>query len=197
MEDYLGYPVKYAILELKERKGWADNYKYETVGFIVSKCYVLDSNIKYYRDGSQRLSYEVEFPYRNNPDYEISLKHIYEVPNPTRDISGYCNTADTVFMLFESYEEALLYADEKNQKLKNDICLKLYVFERNWDEKYEKLKNKFDEKQLECKKIEEWILNHTTLMKVTKRQIGFNNNLEEQSRNVLTKKLIPEKPEHN
>ena len=45
------FPIKYAILELKEKGGYITNYEYIVRGYIVSKCWVVESSIKYFSDG--------------------------------------------------------------------------------------------------------------------------------------------------
>lgn len=174
MEYDLRYPVKYAILELKERMGWLDNYEERTCGFIVSKCYVVDSNVKYLSDGTIKISHKVVFPFKNNSYYELSLQHINEQSNPTRDISGDCYEADIVSDLFDSYDEANTIAYQKNKDLERMLVLKVYVSDPNFKEKYQKLKDDFNQKLDICKKIEDWILWHTTCMKISRKQIDLN-----------------------
>ena len=53
MSRELNYPIKYAVLELKEKGGYLVGYKGITQGFIVSKCYVIRSNRAYNSDGSK------------------------------------------------------------------------------------------------------------------------------------------------
>ncbi len=196
MELDLKYPVKYAILELKQNGGWINNYEKITQGFIVSKCYVMDSNIKFFSDGKSEESYKVVFPFSNNPNTELSLKHIISNPNPTRAIDGTCFSSDTVSDLFDTYEEANALALKKNKELETKLVLEISIWDPFWKEKKQKTKEQFSKKMELCHEIENWILNHTSYMKISRlidlkfieKQIK-----QEQSGPVLVKKKTPPK----
>lgn len=189
MEHDLRYPVKYAILELKERMGWVDNYEEKICGFIVSKCYVVDSNVKYLSDGTVKISHKVVFPFKNNSYYELSLQHINEMPNPSRDLSGDCYEADIVSEIFDSYDEAHTIAWQKNKDLERNLVLKVYISDPDFKEKYQKLKDEFNQKLDICQRVEEWILSHTIGMKISSKQIDLSFiKTQEQSSMKLVKK---------
>jgi len=185
MEQYLNYPIKYAVMELKERKGWIDNYEEITCGFIVSKCYVVDSNIKYYSNGELKISHKVVFPFCIKPSYELSLKDICENPNPTYDLLGNCYLEQTVENIFNTYEEAKIKASQKNESLKEKLCLQVYVFDPNLKENYNELKKEFDKKIEVCQDIEKWIAYHTSLMRVTKNNIVIENEQNQKSPRLI------------
>ena len=74
MNKELNYPVKYAVLELKEVGGYSQGWEDITKGFIASKCFVVESKVKYLSDGSSKVSHKVVFPhkdyktFKNEPD---------------------------------------------------------------------------------------------------------------------------------
>lgn len=73
MSGVINYPIKYAILELKKTGGWADRYETITQGFIVSKCYVVESSITYHFNGNNKIAHKVVFPFENLLCLEESL----------------------------------------------------------------------------------------------------------------------------
>ena len=75
MNKEINYPIKYAVLELKERGGWSVGYKDITQGFIVSKCYVIESSIIYNADGSYKTIHRVVFPFSDIAAFKDSLAY--------------------------------------------------------------------------------------------------------------------------
>lgn len=114
------YPIKYAVLELKEEKGWIGSADYQNItrGFIVSKCYVKETSIKYLADGSNKISHEVVFPFRDLRTFKLALR------NNSQDIGLRVNENDLhnihpsltnkVTCLFDSYEKAKEIAEKQN-----------------------------------------------------------------------------------
>ena len=75
MNDNINYPVKYAVLEIKEIGGWAVWFENVTLGFIASKCYVIESNILYDVNGNSQVIHKVVFPFNNIEKFKSSLKN--------------------------------------------------------------------------------------------------------------------------
>lgn len=75
MNKEINYPIKYTILELKERGGYLVGYEDITQGFVVSKCYVIESSIAYNADGSNKIIHKVVFPFQNIESFKISLRN--------------------------------------------------------------------------------------------------------------------------
>lgn len=61
MNEDLRFPIKYAVLELKSPGGYSTNYEDVTEGFIVSKCYVVGCEVKYFPTGEAKVTYKVYF----------------------------------------------------------------------------------------------------------------------------------------
>ena len=81
MNKIINYPIKYAVLELKKRGGWAVDFEDVTQGFIVSKCYVVESNIVYNADGTNSVKHKVVFPYDDISLFEIAKSKSKETLN--------------------------------------------------------------------------------------------------------------------
>ena len=171
----LKYPIKYAVLELKEPGGWAVGYKDITQGFIVSKCYVVGSEIKYYSNGENKITHKVVFPFKNISDFRISLQNgtdynLNEVI-PSYDACGRPYPIDEVSYLFDSYEQAHESAFKKNEKIEGDLILAVSLTDENWIEKYEKLKIEFLENLNICNQFENLILEKTENMDISDDQV--------------------------
>ena len=147
MRNELEYPIKYAVLELKEQGGFLAGYEDITQGFIVSKCYVVGSEIKYYSNGKYDITYKVVFPFKNISSFKLSLNRgtsydCYETI-PLYDASGDPYPIDIVTSLFDNYEEAKEISLLKNEKMEENLILKISLLDENWKEKYEKLKQDY------------------------------------------------------
>ena len=122
MTKEINYPIKYAVLELKERGGWAVGYEDITQGFIVSKCYVVGSNVVYHSDGTNTISYEVIFPFSDISSFKNSIrngkKNIGDENIPHYDACNRPYPVNVVSDLFDSYEQAKEAAVEKNECFK-------------------------------------------------------------------------------
>lgn len=124
MNEDIKYPIKYAVLELKQSGGASVCYKDITLGYIVSKCYVMDISIKFFPSGNTKTSCKVVFPFKDIDIKNIKLAlpednsyYIGEKVFPSYDANGDPYPINEVSDLFESYEEAKNEAEEKNQKL--------------------------------------------------------------------------------
>lgn len=125
MHEQNNFPVKYAILELKEEGGYLSNYKDITRGFVVSKCYVLESVIKYLADGSSKAFYKVFFPFQNLSILKVALQNnkldIGQKLEPKFNLNNEVNSTTTVFNLFDTYEDAKRFSHIKNEILKDEL----------------------------------------------------------------------------
>ena len=160
MERELNYPIKYAVLELKEQGGWTFGYNDITIGFIASKCYVVGSSIKNHSNGESDISYDVVFPLKNISDFKFFLKlgMLYNEKHkvPLYDGFGKHYPVTIVSDLFDNYEEAKCAAGLKNDELKEE------------SEQNEKL---FLENLSVCQKFEDLVLRKTENMIITEDRV--------------------------
>lgn len=174
MSKKINYPIKYAVLELKEKGGWLVGYEDITQGFIVSKCYVVESNIIYNADGSYKITHKVVFPFTDIASLRISLmngcqNNIGEKNIPSYDACNKPYPINEVADLFDSYEEAKIIADEKNEGLKHNLILKVSISDSNWKEKYETLKSEFNQRLKLCNFFEQLVLEATERMELSEQ----------------------------
>ena len=177
MNKEINYPIKYAVLELKEDGGYTFGYKEITQGFIVSKCYVIESSIIYDSDGNNKIIHKVVFPYKDIESFKTSLEkgkqNIGNEEIPRHDACGRVYPISIVTDLYDTYEIAKEAAKEKNEEHKCNLMLKtpapIYTKSSNvdWIEQYEYLKQEF-EKNLElCNLFEKLVLTATKDMNVS------------------------------
>ena len=159
MIEGFNFPVKYAVLELIEDGGYIYNYEPVIRGYIATKCYVIEDVVSYRADGTNSKFYRVFFPnknfdtfkscYKNNIDYRI--KH----GNFLYDIYGKIRNLDTVYALYDSYEDAKSMADYKNEKFMFETIVSNVILDNDYEKNAEimksELKNEFDI----CNKFEE------------------------------------------
>ena len=127
MEKVLNYPIKYAILELKTKGGFIHNFEDITVGFIVSKCYVVNQNIRYYEDGSSKTTYHVVFPYNDIHNFKwrtLGGFTFYDTEiSPSFGYHGNCMNANVVSSIYDNFDEADKYLEDlKHFNEDIDIC---------------------------------------------------------------------------
>lgn len=174
MRGELKYPIKYAVLELKESGGWLVEYEDITQGFIVSKCYVVESNIKYYSNGENEITHKVVFPFKNISDFKLSLQRgtSYNIDEtvPSYDACGNPYPVDNVSCLFDSYEEAQEIAVRKNEEMKRKLISNVSLSDENWKVKHEKLEIDFLENLSICHQFEKLILMRTKNMNISANQ---------------------------
>ena len=127
MNKEINYPIKYTVLELKENGGYQAGYEDITQGFIVSKCYVIESSIIYNPDGSNVVTHKVVFPFKDIEEFKISLRNgsenIGTAQIPRYDGSGSIYPISIVPDLYDSYEEAKVAAEEKNKEHRYNLIL--------------------------------------------------------------------------
>ena len=78
----INYPIKYALMPIVDQVGWYNGVyglerNYDTVCYIVSKCYLVGEKIKYNKDEGARLKGEL------NSAFE-------ELKTTLNDIETYC-----------------------------------------------------------------------------------------------------------
>lgn len=152
----LKYPIKYAIIKMKEKN--------EVVATIVSKCYVVGKKTIYNYDGTQKILYEVVFPYKNKilPMYNIDAE---------------CINKDTVNQIFDNFEKA----KNNRKQLNNEILyhqMSYLSFDEDYEEKIEKLKKSHQETLKKYLKLEKEIQDKTEDMIVTKNSITLEEIIE-------------------
>lgn len=178
MSKELKYPIKYAVLELKEQGGWLNGYEDITQGFIVSKCYVVESRLKHFSSGKSELTHNVVFPYKNIANFRLALQRGVSYCDtgtiPSYDACGNPYPADVVSNLFDSYEEAQLSAFESNETLKRRLILQVSISDEDWREKYAKLQQELSENLTLCQKFETFISAQTETMNVSDNCQGIS-----------------------
>lgn len=167
MEKELNYPIKYTIQKLTIEGGFTQNYENITLGFIVSKCYVVNENIKYLADGTTNTTYKVVFPYKDIDSFRCSLSKLYnynEEPSiPEYNYCGECKNANTITKIFDTYEEAYITVEIENQNLRKKIPF------HNIEE-YKNIIRKHNKNLEICKLFEQLITEKTKNMIITKNK---------------------------
>lgn len=175
MTKEINYPIKYAVLELKERGGWSVDYEDITQGFIVSKCYVVGSNVAYHSDGTNTINHKVVFPYKDISTFKISVRNgrqnIGDENIPNYDACNRPYPVNIASDLFDSYEQAKEVAIEKNEEHKHNIIYRLAieVSNSNWNERFESLTKEFDESLKLCNLFEQLVLEATENMSISEK----------------------------
>ena len=171
MEELM-FPIKYAVLELKEEGGYSNNYDDIINGYIVSKCYVVGSEIKYFKNGNSEEFFKVVFPYTDIAAFKRSLKYSSLYSNglylgekniPRFDACDQYYPVNIVSNVYDSYLEAKEDANNRNLELRRNNIAKNSVSE---------LKNVLDRFHFNmdtCQRFEEVLKLETQDMEV------FNN----------------------
>jgi len=108
------YPIKYALFVKKRQRGWVtglNELERDMVidYFVVSKCYQVEEKLDFKENGNIEKSYRVVFPYCNQQGEWIRVV-------PEHGYSGICNAVE-VDNLYDTFDEALLVAENENNKL--------------------------------------------------------------------------------
>lgn len=120
MDEVVNYPVKYAVLELKQRGDQSVRFKEITKGFIASKCFIIESNIVYDHKGKGKIIHKVVFPYKDIEMFNNSIKN--GRPNIGKPEIPYSRALNNTFKLniveelYDSYESAKTKARDLNEK---------------------------------------------------------------------------------
>ena len=164
-------PIKYAIQELTIEKEdyFTDDYIKETIGFIVSKCYVLEDRICYSESGTNH-KYAVSFRYDDFESFMAYYNRFKSVYGNNvykyyiGNISKHPNTY-VVDELFDSYEEAKIIADAKNSHLKWEIVSNAS------SNGYDELCSSIDNILSICSEYEKFVFANTTDMEITTEKL--------------------------
>ncbi len=131
MKKELNYPIKYAVLELKEKGGWSVGYADVTQGFIASKCYVIESSTVYYADGSNKKIYKVVFPFSDIGEFKKTIAkgspNVGKAEAPRVAASGSICPISIVTDLFDTYDSAKEAAEEKNDDYRRHLSVQQNV----------------------------------------------------------------------
>ena len=159
------YPIKYAILELKES---VDN-KEITAGFIISKCYVVKSIIDYKNNDKCRVVHKVVFPYDDIAFYKKALADTLDSIGtrtvPKEDASGEVYPIKVVDKLYDKYEEAIKIKEELNHDLYDYITS---ISQGDSYEALEEAREAYFNQMAICDVYEQDILDNTQDMIITK-----------------------------
>ncbi len=176
------FPIKYAVLELKETGGYYCSYQDIVRGYIVSKCWVIESGIKYFPNGESKIFHQVIFPYKDLSDFKISLRNNSEeimdkkiIPTCYASFNPY--VYDTVSDIFDCYEDAKVIANEKNEEMKRQLVSEINysVSNSKLKETLDEMRKDFDEQLDICELFEELSLSNTENMEITDNIETFKN----------------------
>ena len=182
MYKEINYPIKYAVLELKERGGYSVGYEDITQGFIVSKCYVIESNIVYNYDGSNKIIHKVVFPFSNIEKFKNALRNgrhnIGDAEVPKYDACNRIYPINEVTDLFDSYDDAKEAAIEKNEDYEYNIMSKTRVplggYMMGENNLHRILINNFKRTLEICNLFEQLALQETENMSITEQLVTDN-----------------------
>ena len=173
----MGYPIRFAVEELTVEGGYADDYADITKGFIVSKCYVLESR---YRHDTGYEQHVVCFPFDRFDDFVrwygfnkdryqyIHYKHYNEsrrIPSEERKRGEF--PKHVVSELFDNYFDAKDLADTKNSILRGE---QLATANRAL---YDKLQEQFKSDESICGEYEKFVYENTKDLEITGEKIGY------------------------
>lgn len=133
MKNELNYPIKYAVLGIKEQED-------EIVAYIAEKVYVISEKVEYFKDGTSKKKYQVVFPFKNGKDYKTG--------GVTPEFTHYnqCYNSDIIDDLYDSYEEAKSISSTLNKKLREDSLVGIDRTIKGWPEKIMSKQRIFDQK---------------------------------------------------
>ena len=167
----LNYPVKYSVLELKENGGFMNHYDEIVRGYIVSKCYLVESSTKYYVNGESEQVYKVVFPYTNLEKFKSKMSYsnsdLGEPTYPRYDNNGNVCNYQVVEDLYDSYEQASAIAKYKNGKLHSRFFSMISILDSDWKGKLDTFERDFCEELAICDAFEKVIEKNTDNMEVS------------------------------
>ena len=161
------YPIKYSVLGVTKRGGWLDGYDDILLGHIISKCYVVESRIKYYKDDDNRIVHDVLFPYKDIEVYERT-GNLPKRERPLLRASGQIAGLSIVNGVFDTYDEAKVLKFKLNEELLEKIVEDLWLDRSIKKEKIEEKKKKFWNDTDLCDRFETEIENALEDMVITK-----------------------------
>ena len=121
MNNELKYPRVYALLEMRKECFIKYTRFEETIGVVVSPCYLVGEKSTYYKDGTTKKEYDVVFP-RTADD--IFHNYFDKERVPEYNLDGYTNIASVPFVT-SSYEEAI---EKRNEMIEKNIFNEIHSF---------------------------------------------------------------------
>ncbi len=121
-KEKVKYPIKYALMPMKEQTGWKPGLNelervYDIVAYIAAKCYVIGERKEYLSDGTIRIKHEVVFMFAKSG---VIYSNDYEPTVPGYNIySGECYNSIFVDNLFDNFEDASKLASKRNEEIFN------------------------------------------------------------------------------
>lgn len=162
------YPIKYCVISVSENNDLhGEEKKSDSIGYIVSKCYIVKHTTYFSRKGETKKMYEVVLPFE-------SINNIFKRITPDFDLDGRCINSIKVKDVFSSYVEAVDVADKNNAIL----CQNMYSilpFSEDLVEQIAKKKTEFYDNLFKYKVLEREMLKLTEDMEVNK--ISYGNNV--------------------
>lgn len=165
----LKYPIKYAIMPIKEQTGWYPGLnelerEYGVVVNIVSKCYVIGEEKEYLGDGTFQIQYEVVFPFfKKDKIYFDGCEPVI----PKYNFYSQCTNSVFVNQLFNSFDEAQVVANQANEEILYHT-IGILPYNEDFQKNVKVAKEKHQETLDKYKKIEETMEQETRDMKITK-----------------------------
>lgn len=99
-----GFPVKYTVVEINEGES--------LVGYIATKCFVTGIITRFNKEGIASTFYEVVLPFKKQDSERIIPEFGHE---------KFCSNSKTIDMLFDSYNEAVIISNAKNEVMEERI----------------------------------------------------------------------------
>ena len=133
MKNGLNFPIKYAVLGIKEQGD-------EIVAYSAEKVYVISEKVEYFKDGTSKKKYQVVFPFKNREDYKTG--------GVTPEFTHYnqCYNSDIIDDLYDSYEEAKDVSKALNKELRQVSLVGIDTSIKEWPEQVMKKQRMFDQK---------------------------------------------------
>lgn len=161
----INYPIKYTIMAIDQNgngEGYDDFISFKMplpIAFIVSKCYLVGEEIKYFENGKMKKDYDVVFPFALS-DLDTDEKLYRTIPSC--NFAGKYMEAVSTTYVFDSLEDALQVAKECNAKLLHEKIRTLQSDAITTGEKVANIKERHDQNLKKWKDIEQKILDATS-----------------------------------
>lgn len=158
----INYPIKYSVMPIIDQ-----SEKNDIVCYIVSKCYVINDIKRYEQNGKCSKKYEVVFP------YQLAGNGIYRREEPSFNYyNDNCTNSNIVDCVFDTYEEAVKIANEKNIRIYEGKIS--YLSFDELIEKMDSIKKEYSEKLKKYKLLEQQILLETSNLKINESTVSEN-----------------------
>lgn len=109
MRDELKYPRVFALLEMIGETMVNYNRFDEVIGYVVSPCYLVEEHLSYYKDGTNKKTFDVVFPRSVDGIYHDCIDKDF-IPE-YNVFNGYTNTTTVDYITFD-YDEAVKKRDD-------------------------------------------------------------------------------------